>query len=88
MNPDLVASIITALVSLILGLLSFASAGRATRASREDEKPEAEAEAGQDAYSRAAGVLETALARCEEENARLRAELASLPSRRPAQPGD
>ena len=81
-NPDLVASVITALVSLVLGVLSFIGASRAGHHESDPEAAPPEAEAGPgaevlgDAYGRAVGLDERALAECEREADRLRTRLA------------
>jgi hypothetical protein len=91
-NPDLVASIVTALVSLILGVLSFLSATHAHhQPAGGDPAPEAPdpgpgAEVLGDAYGRAVGLYERALAECEREADRLRHRIAQLEERRGAPP--
>jgi hypothetical protein len=76
-NPDLATALVTAGVSLILGVLSFVSASRAARADKADKTRDAAApeQAERSAYERAAGFLEDALDACREENRILRAQL-------------
>jgi hypothetical protein len=70
-NPDVVAALSTAAVSLVLGVLSFISAGRATRQHDDEDTP-----GGQ-----AAGFYRDALADCRAEVARLRDQLDPPPHR-------
>jgi hypothetical protein len=75
-NPDLVASIITALVSLILGVLSFISASHAKHHEAEADATPQQAE--RSAYERAAALLTEALDRCRDENRELREQINRL----------